>query len=153
MERRIAPPGTRELEDTLNALVGEGAASQAIFKSKQKALMFAAAVGFRSEARVPVEKRGEPIRYSVFQGAYDDGFINALAVAETKDLKILGDDREDERITIFEEYAHGGLIELKRIIDRPGNPLDQLLALVIDAKDAPAGPTGPAADLARLLGV
>lgn len=152
MERRVAPPGTPELEEILDVLVGESTSTRALFKSKQKALMFAAALGYQGQP-VPLEKRGEPIRFSVFQGALDDGFINSLAVAVTGDLKVLSDEREDERIKIFEEHAHAGLIELKRILDRPGDPLDQLLALVIDAKDAPAGPTGPAADLAKLLGV
>lgn len=153
MERRVAPPGTPELEETLDALVGEGASTRAIFRSKQKALMFAAALGWHGQNPVPLEKRGEPIRFSVFQSALDDDFVSSLAVAQTGDLKILSDEREDERIKIFEDYAHAGLLELKRILARPGDPLDQLLALVMDVKEAPAGPTGPAADLARLLGV
>jgi dnd system-associated protein 4 len=85
--------------------------------------------------------------------SFDDGFISSLAIAETGDLKVLGDDREEERIKYFEEYAHAGLVEIRRLLDRPGDALDQLLSLVVDARDAPAGPSGPAADLARLLGV
>lgn len=134
-------------------LVGEGTGTRSLFKSKQKALMFAAAVGWRIKPRITLEKRGEPIRLSVFQSALDDGFINSLAVAETGDLKVLGDDREEERIKCFEEYAHAGLVEIRRLLDRPGDALDQLLSLVVDAREAPGGPTGPAADLARLLGV
>lgn len=153
MERRIAPPGSPELEETLDALVGEGTGSRSLFKSKQKALMFAAALGWKLKTKTALEKRGEPIRLSVFQSALDDGFLNSLAIAETGDLKVLGDDREEERIRYFEEYAHTGLVEIRRILDRPGDALDQLLSLVVDARETPAGPSGPAADLAKLLGV
>jgi dnd system-associated protein 4 len=75
MERRIAPPGAPELEETLDMLVGEGTGTRSLFKSKQKALMFAAAVGWRIKTKTTLEKRGEPIRLSVFQSALDDGFI------------------------------------------------------------------------------
>jgi len=154
MERRIAPPGTAELLALLETLVTASAGRiEAIFRSKQKALMFAAALGWSVQQRKPLERRGEPIRYTIFEGALDDGFVNALAVAEAKDLKVLGPDREDERIRIFEEYAHGGLVEIQRLMAIPGDPLEQVLQAVMDTKTSDVPPDGVTPDLARMFGM
>jgi dnd system-associated protein 4 len=153
MERRIAPPGTAELLQLLEKLVSPSQGrEEGLFRSKQKALMFSAALGWNLKQRKPLERRGEPIRYSIFEGALDDAFINALAIAETNDLKILGGERDDDRVKIFEEYAHGGLLEIKRILSQPGEDLDHLLQAVIDARESTVPPEGLAPDLARLFG-
>ena len=126
MERRIAPP--RDFEDVLEQLVDAG-----LFETKQKALMFSAGLGHHRKKRTPIERRGVAIRYDIFANVLDDGYINALAVAEVEDLKVLAHDRAEERIRIFEEYAHTGLAELKRRLSEPGNPLDALIGLAYDA--------------------
>ncbi len=154
MERRIAPPGASELVDLMEkltqALPGSGRV-EGIFKSKQKLLMFAAALGLKSGERRPMEKRGEPIRYSIFQGALDDTFVSALAIADTGDLKVLSAERLDERIGIFEEYAHAGLVELHTMLSKPGDNLEYLLQIVIDSRAASDPPAGVIPDLASLL--
>ena len=109
-ERRICPP--KEYEKLLNILVNE----LNIFETKQKALMFAAALGARRGERVRVSARGEGIRIDIFQRAVDDTFIDALAVAVTRDLHVLATDRGEERITIFEESASAGLKEIQRLV-------------------------------------
>lgn len=154
MERRIAPSGTTELvalmEKLTQALPGSGRA-EGIFKSKQKLLMFAAALGLRKGERRTLEKRGEPIRFSIFQGALDDTFISALAIAATGDLKVLSSERIDERIIIFEEYAHAGLIELHTLLSRPGDDLEHLLQTVMESRVPSEVPDGVLPDLAGLL--
>ncbi len=132
MERRIAPP--RDLEDVLDELTDEG-----LFETKQKALMFAAALGRHRGKRTPVERRGVAIRYDVFGNELDDGYINALAVAEGPDLRVLGHEKAEERIRIFEEYAHTGLAEMKRRVMQPGSALDALLRLAYDAAHSESG--------------
>ena len=97
--------------------------------------MFAAALGYAAENRKPVERKAAGIRYEVFQTAMDDGFIGALAVATTGDLGILAEERADERVDIFEEYAHGGLEILRRIcFEQEGDPLDILIRRTLDAR-------------------
>ena len=123
MERRITPP--REFEDMLDRLT-EG--RDKVFETKQKALMFAAALGKRLDRRMPMDRKGEGIRFDIFERSLDDGFINALAVSETGDLRVLGEERVDERAAIFEEYAHGGLHELKRLcFEKAGDPVQNLV--------------------------
>lgn len=138
MDRRISPP--RDYEELLDRLTESPTPSQlALFQSKQKALMFAAALGYALRERTPLERKGTSIRMDVFEKALDDGFINALAAAEAKTLGVLRADREDERATIFEEYAHRGLAEIqRRCFELPGDPLQLLVAMTEEATH-PAG--------------
>lgn len=130
-ERRIAPP--QKFESMLDRLIESkdpSTAGLAIFETKQKALMFAAALGYRRGRRVPLERRGTAIRPDIFQRDLDDAFIGALALAETGDLNVLRSDRDEERATIFEEYAHAGLEEMDQAcFKQDGSPVENLIRL------------------------
>ena len=127
-ERRIYPP--QEYRKLLDTLVDE----LQIFERKQKALMFAAALGASRGKQEPVSTRGEGIRIDIFQRGVDDTFIDALAVVVTGDLHVLATDRREERITIFEESASAGLKEIQKLIDKPSDSLEELLRLTQDAR-------------------
>ena len=127
-ERRICPPN--EYQTLLTTLVSE----QQIFETKQKALMFAAALGAYRGEREELKKKGEGIRIDIFQRAIDDTFIDALAVAVTNDLSVLSADRSEERITIFEESAAAGLKEIQKLFDRPTDFLVELLGITQSAR-------------------
>ncbi len=90
----------------------------------------AAAVGHHLGERTPLARKGSPIRFDIFEKALDDGFVNALAVAETGELEVLAPERAEERALIFEEYAHTGLRELeRRCYEDEGDPLQALIGL------------------------
>ncbi|MBV9385528.1 MAG: DNA phosphorothioation-associated protein 4 [Chroococcidiopsidaceae cyanobacterium CP_BM_ER_R8_30] len=77
-------------------------------------MVFAAALGAKRKKRVPLvefAKDLDPIRRDYFDNHKCDLVINLLAISETQDQKILAQDEEsdEQRITIFEEYANGGL--------------------------------------------
>ena len=127
-ERRIYPP--REYKTLLDTLVDE----LQIFETKQKALMFAAALGTRRGEQEPVSARGEGIRIDIFQRGFDDTFIDVVAVVITGDLHVLANDRREERITIFEESASAGLREIQRLVEKPSDSLEELLRLTQDAR-------------------
>ena len=127
-ERRIYPP--KEYKRLLDTLVDE----LQIFETKQKALMFAAALGARRGEREPVSARGEGIRIDIFQRGSDDMFIDALAIVVTGDLHVLATDRGAERITIFEESASAGLKEIQKLVDKPIDSLEELLRLTQNAR-------------------
>lgn len=127
--RRITPPG--ELEKLL------GEVADSLGATKQKVLMLAAAIGKKRGQRAPLVKRGEGIRFDIFQGAVDDGFIKALAVAEVGNLNVLG--QVDECIHIFEEYAHSGLQEIGRVWERSEDKLDELLRMTDEARHENVG--------------
>jgi dnd system-associated protein 4 len=120
-------------KDLIKRLTTNSPQSPALFASQQKAMMFAAALGRHLRKRKEEFKRhtSSSIRYDIFQNHGDDGFIDALAVATTGDLKVLSKERFAERVAIFEEYAYAGFQELDaRCYGRPGNPLDALVGLV-----------------------
>ena len=133
MDSRVAPP--REFEEIIARLVDQPPLGVRIFTSKAKVLLFAASLGYRRKRRVKIERRGEPVRYDIFERALDDSFIDALAVAETGDLHVLDAERSEERIGIFEEYAHGGLIEMNRVcFIEAGDPLSELVRVILEGQ-------------------
>jgi dnd system-associated protein 4 len=84
-----------------------------VFESYKDLMIFAACLGFRRKKRMSFEKSSEPINLSIFSGDFDGSVMNALAVAEIEDPLVMGNESEDKKILIFEEYACGGLDILK----------------------------------------
>ena len=155
MTGRVAPP--KALEDDLEKLVvADPQGKHPLFETKQKALMFAAALAhWRDVQRRTVDRKGIAIRYDIFQRALDDGYVDALAIAaHENDLKVLAPDRDEDRITVFEQYAQAGLEEMIDRFNRPGDPLEAMLALVEEARAKPTdGLEGIDAEaLRKLLG-
>lgn len=85
------------------------------FQTYADVIVFAAVLGAKRNKRVPlkeVSKRDpDPIPQEHFVSKGYEIIIKLLAIAETKDKKILAyeEQYDDERINIFEEYANGGL--------------------------------------------
>lgn len=133
MDRRIAPPSSPDLKAALEKLTTPlQSLGCSLFETKQKALMFAAALGSFRGAQEPLKQRdaGSAIRFEIFQTAMDDAFLYALGIAKARDLKVLDPSREEELINTFEQYAHAGLSELNRRCFESGvDPLDALLDL------------------------
>ncbi|MDM9381437.1 DNA phosphorothioation-associated protein 4 [Chlorogloeopsis sp. ULAP01] len=83
------------------------------FQTYVEAITFAAALGAKHKKRIPLEgiaKDLSPLRQDYFPGSFAL-LINLLAIVETTDINILGDNdiADEQRIHIFEEYANGGL--------------------------------------------
>ncbi|MFF2411375.1 DNA phosphorothioation-associated protein 4 [Streptomyces sp. NPDC058092] len=112
------------------------------FLTMVEAMMFAAVLGHRKGERKPFEQFDEPIRLSVMEGRlYGDVLLDMLAAIEHEDdPKILGDERQAERVLIFEEYANGGLSHLQTLIGRQSNQdLDVIISnLVLEALRNPS---------------
>ena len=147
MDRRIAAPKGFDslLEAMVDKLSGEGFA---LFQTKQKAMMFAPALGFKKGKRTPLDQRdaSTAIRHDIFEKARDDGFMSALAIASTDELGVLADLREDELATIFEEYAHTGLLELRRKVMENPKPLDALVDMILAVREPEAPSDLPGMD-------
>lgn len=126
-------------EELLNELQGKNGP----FRTLVEALMFAAALGQRKNRRETFDKPGEAIRLALMEGRqYGDVLIDMLAAVEIQDdPKILADDRLDERVRIFEEYANGGLSYIRGELNTaPTRDLDLLVGnLIMEAlTSAPA---------------
>jgi len=131
MRDRIRPP--KDLEEVLDNLKEDK-----VFETKQKGMMFAAAVGYCLQRdkvdTTELDTVGEAIKMDYF----DVGFIDALAVTTRNDLGAVSDERQPERVELFERYALLGLKELKRACydEKPEYPLYGVLKL-IDQMDRP----------------
>lgn len=86
------------------------------FQTYADVMVFAAALGVKRKKRSPLEaistKEPAPIALEVFVSRGYDLAMKLLAIAETKDAKILSlfdESAEEKRNHIFEEYANGGL--------------------------------------------
>ena len=91
------------------------------FQTYADVLAFAASLGAKYNKRVPLKeiakKEPSPIGLEIFISRGYDLAIKLLAIADTKDPKILSpydSTAEEQRIKIFEEYANGGLEKLRQ---------------------------------------
>ncbi|MGI0483421.1 DNA phosphorothioation-associated protein 4 [Geminocystis sp. CENA526] len=93
--------------------------SQGVFSTYADIIAFAAAFGKKHKFRLPLDviaKEPSPISLDVFSSRGYDVLIKLLAITETKNPQIISAydaTAEEERVTIFEEYANGGLMKLQ----------------------------------------
>lgn len=87
-----------------------------LFQTFADVIVFAAALGAKHKKREPLgeisKREPSPIPQEQFIVRGYDTLINLLAIIETKDIKILSFNEEnniERRNNIFEEYANGGL--------------------------------------------
>lgn len=134
---RIHPPKSMTaLLDTLTT--AQRPDEDPLFAKKYKVMLFAAALGKKIGNRTPIKKRGIDIRLSIFiNDEKDDGFIDALAVAEKNDLGILEESKAsvEKRILIFEEYAHTGLLEMEKLYKKYGDALETFIEECLSAAE------------------
>lgn len=103
------------------------------------ALFFAAALGHAEGRRTAFEKTSEAIPWDVLANAGAETFIDMLAGVVADETDILGEDRADDRLSIFEEYANGGLEVLAEKLAADGRPpLTVLIDLMLE-RESPVG--------------
>jgi len=98
-----------------------------IFREIWRLLLFAAQVGAKNNRREPLKSpdSGSSIRQDIFGNCNAwPGILYILSLAETEDATLLAGDSEgdNKRITLFEEYANGGLAVLQEHFK--ANPLN-----------------------------
>ena len=137
MSFRVGNSKNQDVLALLNRLAdSESGGEQSVFETKQKLLVFAAAIGMSDERRVPLENRDvNTIRDDVFVNA-GDSYVVRLAgvfdVAGTEgDLAALADDNEASRVKSFEEYANSGLHSLKGMLNQ-SDSLSTLVGMIAD---------------------
>lgn len=124
----------RDKEDIINALMSERIG---IFREIWRLLLFAAQVGIRNKKRLPLASvdSGKGIDQSTFGNCPCwPGVCHLISLVEENNSDVLSGSAgaEDLRLTIFQEYANGGLEILKehfqdRIID-----MDTLIGFIQD---------------------
>lgn len=111
--------------------------TEAKFPTYRDILLFAAAVGYQHDRRVPfTSASGDPIRYEVLTApGFSDTLINMIATnVVADDPEIMDGSRIEDRIKIFEEYANGGLEYIQEQINVRHQPVNLVVVdLVTEA--------------------
>ena len=122
------------------------------FETKAKCLIFAAAFGASygaADGKKPLPEKGsdrcEPIRYDVFQCQAFEDLICSLAVFASGDMRFLAntDEMADQRVSIFEQFAHRGLEKLEAELAGEINLTDGLMLLLKRQNASNIGSRGP----------
>lgn len=98
---------------------------QPIFATKRDLLCFAAVLGYEVQRKGRIEPKAvdfvDPRPFENSQEAMN--LLYLLGLAETKDADALRDENDDKLVSIFEEYADGGLATLKEwMAETPTDP-------------------------------
>ncbi|MFI7482079.1 hypothetical protein ACH9EU_06630 [Kocuria sp. M1R5S2] len=117
--------------------------NEARFPAFRDILIFASAVGFRQERRVPfTATAGDPIRYETLTApTFSETLVNMIvANVVTDDPEIMDASRIEERVKIFVEYANGGLEYIQEQVNVRHRPAAMVvLDLVTEAFDDDGG--------------
>jgi dnd system-associated protein 4 len=108
------------------------------FQTYVEVMVFAAALGVKNKKRVPLDiisKDLSPLRQDYFTSSFTL-LINLLAITETENIKIIGDDNvaDEQRIHIFEEYANGGLEILQNELRGAVDYSERILLILISER-------------------
>jgi dnd system-associated protein 4 len=96
---------------------------RSIFKTIRELLCFAAVVGYHDGSKKKLGKKTTEIPGRVFENSDEAlDIIYLLALADKKNADILRDENENESVSIFEQYANGGLDVIDRWLKE--NPTD-----------------------------
>ena len=99
------------------------------FKTMKDLFLFATLVGYRRGDRKSLEKGVGIFSWAQFSAQEDVPVLRALAIAETGDVTVLAS--RNELLTIAEEYANGGIVEIReQVAEMPGNRIANLVGLL-----------------------
>ncbi len=99
------------------------------FKTMKDVFLLAALIGYRSGRRTVLENRRGIFSWAQFTPQEDVPVLQALTIAETGGVEVLRD--RDKLLTIVEEYANSGILEIKaQIAETPGNRIGNLVGLL-----------------------
>ena len=110
-----------------------------VFSKYRDLFLLAACIGYKEKKKVKmtgnVSDRGE-LHWEMFERDNTDlATINAIALSEISDINVILDNEEmlDRKIKIIEEYANGGIQIIKeKVLDMPGDPLDNLINYIFE---------------------
>jgi dnd system-associated protein 4 len=126
--------------------------SDSVFATFVDLLCFAACLGYSRGISLPFDSSLEPVPWHIFESAGKDSVVNLVAAVSSDDFGIVGLDRFDEKLRVFEQYANGGLQILTELVEKsPRSPFDVVTDLVLEAHQSASGSGTPLEQMARDL--
>ena len=127
------------------------------FQTYADIVIFAASFGIKHQKKVPLKTISQsepaPISLEVFISRGYDWIIKLIAFTDTQDINILSaydSDAEVARIKILEEYANGGLEQLREEL-RGAIDYTERLLLILNSERFSEENTDEEFDLSRFL--
>ena len=109
--------------------IGVQEESEHLFDSMKNVFMLAVFVGHSQGRREPLKDRRDIFAWAQFSEERDIPLLRALALAETERVEVLSN--RSEILTIAEEYANAGIIEIQeKIADMRENKIMHLVSLL-----------------------
>lgn len=105
-----------------------------IFSTYKDVFMAAGVLGFMEKKRREFTNTLEGISWNIFNLDTDETVINAVAISESVDPKLVNTDEEtfDIKIQIFEEYAAGGVeVLFKKVMEDPKKALNLYIEFIM----------------------
>jgi dnd system-associated protein 4 len=105
------------------------------FETLKDVLIYSACFGLQKKVREEFKESAEPINLQIFSGDFDKMVINTVAIRDTGDPTIMANERSDDRILIFEEYACGGLSVINNHLQgSTGDMVETLTELILKSE-------------------
>ncbi|WP_102345895.1 DNA phosphorothioation-associated protein 4 [Bacillus sp. Marseille-P3661] len=150
MYRRIRRP--KEQEEYYNKLTD--LEEFGLFSTYKDVFMAAGVLGFMEKKKREFTTSLEGIDWNRFNLETDETVINAIAVSDSGDPKLVNTDDEtfDKKITIFEEYAAAGVeILYKKVMDDPKKALNIYIEFIMSMEAETTAKERNLRDIADLL--
>jgi dnd system-associated protein 4 len=125
-----------------------------IFSTFKDVFMAAGVLGFMEKRKKEFTNSLEGIDWSRFNLDTDETVINAVAIADTGDPRLVNIDEEtfDKKIQIFEEYAAAGVeILYKKVMDDPKKALNLYIEFIMSMEAETNAKERNLKDIADLL--
>ena len=150
MYRRIRRP--KETEEYYLKLTDQS--EFGIFSTYKDVFMVAGVLGFMEKKKREFENSLEGIDWGRFNMETDETIINAVAIADTGDPRLVNIDDEtfDKKIKVFEEYAAVGIeILFKKVMDDPKKALNFYIDFIMSMEAETSAKERNLKDIADLL--
>lgn len=109
--------------------IGAQEESEPLFDSMKNVFMLAVFIGHSQGRREPLKNRRDIFAWAQFSEERDIPLLRALALAESEQVEVLSN--RGEILTIAEEYANAGIIEIReKIAEMRENKIMHLVSLL-----------------------
>jgi dnd system-associated protein 4 len=141
----------------VQSLVLNNENSQGVFATYADVMAFAAALGKKNKLRLPLDsiaKEPSPISLDVFSSRGYDLLFKLLAITENSNPQVISPydiTAEEERVTIFEEYANGGLMKLQEKLKGAVDYSERILLILSQTKNQQSSTISTNFDLTKFL--
>jgi dnd system-associated protein 4 len=125
---------SQQFEETVRRLaeVQHPEAGRSVFPTMRELVCFAAVLGFECERKRPIDPQTNEIDGRIFSNSAQAlDLLYLIGLADSRNIDILREEKEEEMIGIFEQYAQGGFEVIEGWLRAKPEDLDGDEALLV----------------------